>query len=202
MSRPHTRYEKILRHSGHQLIAGVDEVGRGAWAGPLVACAVIMPFKPRLRGVRDSKQLSAKKREVLAAKIKAVALAYAIGVVSHTEIDQMGITQANQEAMLRAINALSTKPDHVLVDAFTIFNLSVRHMAIPHGDATVYSIAAASIIAKVTRDAMMQELHKKYSLYGFDAHVGYGTKEHEQALQKHGLCAIHRLSFHPMRTMI
>ncbi|MFH1426494.1 MAG: ribonuclease HII [Candidatus Kerfeldbacteria bacterium] len=201
-NRPHTRYEKQLRNQGHQAIVGLDEVGRGAWAGPLMACAAIMPEKPRLYSVRDSKMLTPKKREVLAERIKERAVCWAIGSVEHDEIDSIGIVRANELAMLRAVQHLDVAPDHILIDAFKISGLPVAYSAIAHGDALVYSIAAASIIAKVARDALMQKYAEQFPMYGFDSNKGYGTDAHKKSLDEYGVCSIHRVSFHPMKTMI
>lgn len=202
LSRPHAKYEKRLFNEGYQAVAGVDEVGRGAWAGPLIACAVIMPHKPRIYGVRDSKQMVPNKRYEICERLKEKAVSIGIGVVQHAEIDQIGIVQANELAMLRAIQELDAAPDHILIDAFKISNLPIPHSAIAHGDALVYSIAAASIIAKTTRDAMMEQLAEQYPAYGFETNKGYGTDAHRTSLDQHGTCPIHRISFHPMKTMV
>lgn len=202
ISIPTQHYEKHFAANKSRVIAGVDEVGRGAWAGPLVAAAVIMPLKPRLYGVRDSKQLSPKKRTRLTKKIKEHAIAWSVCVISSEEVDALGIVRANMDAMMRAVMTLSVRTDHVLVDAFTIYGLPIPHTAIPHGDANVYSIAAASIIAKVARDEMMDQEHERYPFFHFTTNKGYGTPEHAAALQRHGMTPLHRRSFHPMRSMI
>lgn len=201
-SKPHLRYEKQLQREGYAAVVGVDEVGRGAWAGPILSCAIIMPVDSRVNGVRDSKELSPKKREKIAARIQERAVSYSIGVVEHYEIDRMGIVAANEQAMVRAIQGLSMEPDYILVDAFTITEMSgIKQQAIAHGDATVYSIAAASIVAKVTRDQMMEEYHDQYPNYSFDSNKGYGTESHQKALDRYGVTPIHRMSFHPMKTL-
>lgn len=201
-NRPHLKYEKRLKQEGYRVVAGVDEVGRGAWAGPMVAAAVVMPLKPRIKGVDDSKQLTKKQREEVAEKIIERALCYGIGIVPQIELDSIGVTAANELAMVRAVGQLEQQPDYLLIDAFNTQAFPMKHASIPHGDATVYSIAAASIIAKVYRDRMMDQYHMEFPLYGFDTNKGYGTAEHTAALDTHGMCAIHRRSFQPMRTMI
>jgi ribonuclease HII len=161
-----------------------------------------MPLSPRIQGVDDSKQLSKKQREHVAQKIVQRALCYGIGIVPHDELDRIGITAANELAMTRAIAALTHQPDYVLIDAFDMHRLPMKHKSIAHGDATVYSIAAASIIAKVYRDKLMDEYDVLYPLYGFATNKGYGTSEHNAAIGKHGVSPIHRMSFQPMKTMV
>lgn len=201
-NQPTTQYEKRLADLGINYIAGVDEVGRGAWAGPLVAAAVIMPTKPRLRGIRDSKQLTPNKRLQFSAAIKNIAIDWALGVVTAQEIDVKGITEANALAMERAIQKLHHTPEHVLVDAFRFFRGSMSFTAIDHGDALVYSIAASSIIAKVARDQMMCQYHFSFEQYGFAKHKGYGTIAHIAALKRYGISSLHRKSFQPIKLMI
>lgn len=202
-NRPHTRYEQQLFRNGYNVIVGADEVGRGAWAGPIVAAAVVLPARPRIYRVRDSKLLTPHQRETLAARIKATALHWAVGVVSSEDIDSMGIGPANHEAIRRAVRALQTRIDHIFIDGrMTVIGLPAPATTIVDGDAIVYSIAAASIVAKVERDYRMTQLHEQYPEYGFHEHKGYGTPTHLHALQHHGLCAIHRRSFHPMCTMV
>jgi ribonuclease HII len=184
------------------VVAGVDEVGRGAWAGPLVACAVVLPLKPRINGVDDSKQLTKRNREYAAAKIMERAICYGFGIVPHDEIDVIGITRANELSMIRALESLQHKPDYVLIDAFKLLGFPGKHASIAHGDATIYSIAAASIVAKVYRDRIMDDYHEEFPQYGFDQHKGYGTEQHATALSVHGICMIHRRSFQPIKTMI
>ncbi len=188
-------YEEELYKRGQEFIAGVDEVGRGPLAGPVVACAVIMPKGLTIEGVNDSKKLSAKKREELYGIILEKAVAVGIGSASEKEIDEINILQATLSAMKTAIEKLDVKPEHILADAVTIPGVDIWQTAIIHGDAQSHSIACASIVAKVTRDRLMQELAKKYPEYGFDKNMGYGTAEHIAALKKHGACEIHRRTF-------
>lgn len=199
---PSLRYERRLAEARYRVVAGVDEVGRGAWAGPLVAAAVVMPLSPRLYRIRDSKQLSPKKRARLAQKIKNHALAWSVSMIASEEVDTLGIVRANRKALMQALCSLSVDVDHALVDAFTLYGLPMHHTAIPHGDATVYSIAAASIVAKVTRDHMMEEEHERFPHFHFYTNKGYGTAEHLAALQQYGLTPLHRRSFLPMKSMI
>lgn len=198
---PTMKHERELAGQGFQLIAGVDEVGRGAWAGPIVACAVIMPFRPRLRGIRDSKLLSRPKRELLAGRIRSLAWSIGVGVVSHEEIDRSGINAANQRAMQHAIAQLR-QVDFLLVDGRPCYSFDTQHTAIINGDALVYSIAAASIVAKVERDHIMREYHGQFPEYAFVMNKGYGTAGHQQALHTCGLSPIHRRSFQPMCDML
>jgi len=191
--------EKNLRQRGYQLIAGIDEAGRGPLAGPVVAAAVILPADFRNSEINDSKQLSALQRERLFVDIKNAALTYAIGIVSPNEIDQMGILNATKLAMRQAVMKLDPKPDFILIDAVAIHVDGIPQMAIIDGDAKVFSIAAASIIAKVSRDRLMVKYHRQFPQYGFDQHMGYGTEIHLGALQKHGPSPIHRMSFSPLK---
>ncbi len=184
------------------LIVGVDEAGCAPLAGPVVAAAVILdPHKPIL-GLADSKQLTAKKREALAILIKRDALAWGVGVASEKEIDNINILQASLLAMQRAVLALAIKPDLAQVDGRNKPQLNCAVEAIIGGDATVEAISAASIIAKVTRDAMMVELDALYPQYGFAQHKGYPTKAHIAALEAHGVLDIHRRSFRPVSLMV
>lgn len=189
--------EHFLWKQGYQHIAGVDEVGRGCFAGPVVTAAVILPqtFTSK-KAVNDSKKLSAKVRTELAEVIKQQAIAFSIAEVSVAIINKIGIGKATQQAFRSAIKHLSKKPDFILIDAFYIQKLSKRNQKpIVHGDGLSISIAAASIIAKVYRDALMQKLHKNYEAYDFFTNKGYGTKKHREAIQKYGLCKLHRTSF-------
>jgi len=196
--------EQSYFHRGYQIIGGVDEAGRGPLAGPVVAaCVVIGPdFKldeNDLALVNDSKTLSAKKREKLFGLIRQKALGVEIGIADNTIIDKINILQASFLAMRQAIRRLDIQPDYILLDgSFRIPKLDKPQTAIIKGDAKVWTIAAASIIAKVSRDWLMQELDKKYPVYGFAQHKGYGTKQHLENIAKYGPCPIHRLSFRPL----
>ncbi|EEA00876.1 Ribonuclease H [Burkholderia sp. H160] len=186
--------------SAEDIVCGVDEAGRGPLAGPVVAAAVIFdPAKPMIRGLDDSKALSANKREALYDKIVERALAYCIASASVEEIDSLNILHATMLAMKRAVEGLSVVPTLVKVDGNRCPTLSIRSEAVIGGDALVKSISAASILAKVTRDRMLVELHQAYPMYGFDAHAGYGTPQHLAALREHGPCEHHRRSFAPVR---
>ncbi len=193
------KYEKLAEEKGFQLIAGVDEAGRGPLAGPVVAAAVILSPGVALTGVDDSKKLTALKREELFARIQQLAVGVGVGQASVTEIDELNIYRAAQLAMERAIEALSQKPDYLLTDAMPLPRFSsITQKPLIHGDALSATIAAASIIAKVTRDRLMGQLHQQYPAYGFESHKGYGTEEHLKALGVHGICPEHRLSFGPV----
>ncbi|MBI2473400.1 ribonuclease HII [Candidatus Uhrbacteria bacterium] len=192
---PTFKYERMLAGHGYRRIVGVDEAGCGALAGPVVAGAVILPLNSRIGGLRDSKLLSESQREELYTLITARAVAWSIGSASVDEIYALGIRQANYLAMRRAVEDLSGI-DYALVDAWTIPDLSCPQKGIIRGDQSVKSIAASSIIAKVTRDRLMKTLSQQYPGYGFEKHKGYGTIEHKQAISLQGLCDIHRLNFH------
>lgn len=190
-------YEKELFEKGFPLVAGVDEVGRGPLAGSVVAAAVILPLEEekRILGIDDSKKLSKKKREYLAEKIKEVAVAYAIEEVGEGTIDEINILQATRLAMKRAIERLSPRPDFVLTDGNMTLDISVPQKSIVKGDAKVASIGAASVLAKVYRDKLMEEFAKTYPWYGFEHNAGYGTKAHVEAIREMGICEIHRKTF-------
>lgn len=192
----------IRRESGNCIIAGVDEAGRGPLAGPVAAAAVILSPDAAIAGLRDSKQLSAARREILAAEIRATALAWAVGWADAAEIDYMNILQASLLAMRRAVLALNAEPDYVLVDGNQCPPLSCRTQAIVQGDRNVAVISAASILAKVERDALMRRCDQEFPGYGFGMHKGYPTQAHLQALEIHGICAIHRRSFAPVRRLL
>jgi ribonuclease HII len=194
--------ERDLRRSVGPLIAGIDEVGRGPLAGPVVACAVVMPPDERvIRGVDDSKQLSADARERLATKIRSRALAIAIGAASVREIDRLNIFHASVLAMRRALGRLSIRPDHVILDGRAIRSLGTPHTAVIDGDACCYSIACASIIAKVTRDRVMHALAVRYPGYRWERNVGYSTAAHFAGIAEHGVTPHHRHSFLPVRQL-
>ncbi len=183
-----------------EIVCGVDEAGRGPLAGPVVAAAVILdPSRPMIRGLDDSKVLSAKKREALYDRIVERALAYSVASASVEEIDTLNILHATMLAMKRAVEALAVVPTLVKVDGNRCPPLTVRSEAVIGGDALVKSISAASILAKVTRDRMLLDLHARFPMYGFDQHAGYGTPRHLAALLEHGPCEHHRRSFAPVR---
>lgn len=186
-----------MRRWGFALIAGVDEVGRGCLAGPVVTGAVILDPSRPIPGLRDSKLLTAQARERLAVQIRRRAHAWAVAEVSPAEIDHLNIHRASLEAMRRAVTALVPLPDLVLVDAFYVPGLPMAQRGVVHGDARCSAIAAASIVAKVHRDALMAELHARDGRYGFDRHKGYATADHLAALSQYGYSAIHRRSFRP-----
>ena len=188
--------ERDLRVGAGPLIAGVDEVGRGPLAGPVVACAVIMPPDQRaIRGVDDSKKLTAKMRVELASRIRDRAVAIGIGAASVREIDRLNIYHASTLAMRRALARLRVHPDHVLVDGRAIRTLAIPHTAIVHGDARCFSIACASIVAKVTRDRLMCALAEKHPGYRWERNAGYATQDHIDGLASHGITRHHRRTF-------
>ena len=188
------QYEREYWQKG-LLLAGADEAGRGPLAGPVVAAAVILPESPILEGVNDSKKLSEKKREKLYAQITEEAVAWSVGIVEQDIIDEINILNAARLAFLKAVEGLKPRPDFVCCDQITGLELPVPHEAIVKGDAKVYSIAAASIVAKVTRDRIMRDMAEQYPQYGFEKHKGYGTRAHAAAILKYGPCPIHRRSF-------
>ncbi len=188
--------ENYLLEQGFKVVAGTDEAGRGPLAGPVVAAAVVLdPFNLTISGLNDSKKLSKKMREKLFEQIVINARSYAIASASRAEIDQHNIHAASFLAMNRALVKLSPEPDFILVDGFMIKGCPFRQKAIKGGDALSMSIAAASVLAKVARDKIMDDLHEKYSQYGFNQNKGYGTEEHRQALKQFGPCPEHRRSF-------
>lgn len=188
--------ETKLYEEGIQTICGIDEAGRGPLAGPVVVAAVIMPKDSMIEGVNDSKKVSEKKREALYEQITKEAISYAVGIIDQKEIDEINILNATKKGLTEAIRQLEVKPERILVDALTnIDTCNIPYTSIIKGDAKSYSIAAASIIAKVTRDRIMREWDEIYPQYGFEKHKGYGTKMHMDAIRKYGLCPLHRLSF-------
>jgi ribonuclease HII len=194
--------ERELRRTAGPLIAGVDEVGRGPLAGPVVACAVVMPADVRaIAGVDDSKQLSAAERQRLAVKIRERAVCVSVGAASVREIDRVNIYHATVIAMRRALSRLSVTPHHVLIDGKPIRTLEIPHTAIVGGDDVCYTIACASIVAKVTRDRLMQSLAGRYPNYVWERNVGYATLAHLQGLASHGVTPHHRRSFIPVRQL-
>ena len=191
-----TTIERDLRRTGGALIAGVDEVGRGSLAGPVVACAIVMPPDSRaLRGVDDSKALSIPARERLVSQIMERAVSLGLGAASAREIDRLNIYHASTLAMQRALSRLRVSPDHVLIDGRPIRALGVAHHGVVDGDDKCFSIACASIVAKVTRDRLMASLARRHPHYAWDHNCGYATRRHIDALQSHGSCAHHRRSF-------
>jgi ribonuclease HII len=191
--------ERDLRSSKGPLLAGVDEVGRGPLAGPVVACAVIMPCDAKaIRGVDDSKALRASERDKLAARIRERALTISVGAASVREVDRYNIYHASVLAIRRAITRLAVTPDHVVIDGLSIRTLGIEHTAVVGGDARCHSIACASIIAKVTRDRLMQALARRHPHYHWETNMGYGTRDHHAGLDSHGLTPHHRRSFAPV----
>ena len=188
-------YEKEARREGKKFIAGIDEAGRGPLAGPVVAAAVILPEDIFISGLNDSKKLNEKQREELYAIITEKAIAYDVGIVDEKIIDELNILNATKMAMEISVESLKVKPDLLLIDAVKLDGLKMQQKSIIKGDALSISIAAASIIAKVTRDRLIEDLDTTYPDYGFKKHKGYGTKEHIDAIKKFGNCPIHRTSF-------
>lgn len=191
-------FEEKLYDEGYHNICGVDEAGRGPLAGPVVVASCILPPFLRIDGINDSKQLSAKKRQELYKLIIKNAISYNIVFISEEDVDNLNIYQATKKGMLEAINGLNVKPDYALIDAMPLGELNIPHNSIIHGDARCASVAAASILAKVTRDDYMEKMDIKYPNYGFKKHKGYGTKAHIEALEKYGPCAIHRKTYAPV----
>lgn len=189
------KYERELFEKGYKAVCGVDEVGRGPLAGPVVCAAVIMPIDDIIEGVDDSKKLSAKKREKLSEIIMEKAVAYAICRVEPQIIDEMNILEATKLCMKNAVESLKTKPEFVMTDGNMTLDIEIPQESIVKGDLLSYSIGCASIIAKVYRDAVMDGYVCEFPQYGFQKHKGYGTPEHIKAIKEHGLCPIHRRSF-------
>lgn len=195
------KYEKELYEKNISLIAGVDEVGRGPLVGPVVAAAVILPKNYELFGLTDSKKLSEKKRDAFYEILQTDAIAIGIGVISAKIIDEVNIYEASKLAMKEALSNLKIKPEYVLIDAMPL-DLDVDSTSIIHGDALSLSIAAASVIAKVTRDKMMYDLDKIHPEYGFAKHKGYPTKQHLQAIKKYGVLDNYRFSYKPVKNVV
>ncbi|KAA3643596.1 MAG: ribonuclease HII [Chloroflexi bacterium] len=202
-SRPNLKYEKGLWQAGVEYVAGVDEAGRGALAGPVCAGAVMLPPKNsifrQLKGVTDSKQMTAKQREFWAAEIKARAVSWGVGFASANEIDSIGIVPATRLAMGRAIEELDQFVEHLLIDALLLPEVSTPQTSLLKGDARSLSIACASVLAKVARDKVMIEMDNNYATYGFARHKGYGTRAHRTAIKQYGPSEMHRLTFRPIR---
>jgi ribonuclease HII len=196
------RHERELRLAGFQRIAGIDEVGRGSLAGPVVAAAVILPEHHRIKGLRDSKVLTRLRREALYQRILDRADAVGVGCVEVEVIDRINILQATKLAMTEALRRLPQQPDHLVIDALSLRDVELPQRAIIDGDAISASIAAASIVAKVTRDRICSELDQRYPPYGFARNKGYGTQHHLDALLTEGPCEWHRRSFAPVRMLL
>ncbi len=198
-----SRMEASLFEKGYNLVAGVDEAGRGPLAGPVVAAAIILPPKIRIDGLKDSKKLSHKRRDILFDEIAASGAICAVGVIDNNTIDQLNIFKASLLAMQKAVNSLEKKPDFLLVDgAFTIPNIQIPQIAIVGGDSLCMSISAASIIAKVTRDRIMDKYQELYPQYSFGQHRGYPTKLHLEELKEFGPTEIHRKSYRPVEEIL
>ena len=188
--------ENELRKKGFNTICGIDEAGRGPLAGPVVVASVIMPENSMIEGVNDSKKVSEKKREVLYDKIIEEAISYGVAIIGQDEIDEINILNATKKGLTMSLQELTVRPDLILVDALEhIDTMGIPYESIIKGDAKCYSISAASIIAKVTRDRIMREWDKVYPEYNFAQHKGYGTAKHIEAIKQYGLCPIHRRSF-------
>ena len=194
-SQPMDYFERFYSRRGYRRIAGVDEVGRGPLAGPVVAAAVILPERGIGQRLFDSKQISPQKRDDLYPAILSEALAVAVGIVGPEEIDRLNILEASFKAMALAIGNLRVSPDFILIDGPHGLRLPLPQKPIPKGDQLSNSIAAASIVAKVTRDRMMEEFHSQYPRYNFARHKGYGTREHRRAIARFGICDLHRKTF-------
>ena len=201
--RPDLRLELELHKHGYRLVAGLDEAGRGAWAGPVTAGVIILPIDQSdlleaLDGVRDSKVLSVKQRLYWEDILKRIALAWGVGMVSALDLDRLGLIAATRLAMQRAIDALTSQPEYLLIDHLLLPENSLPQTALPRGDTSVLSISSASILAKVARDRKMIEYDRQYPGYGFARHKGYGTPQHQAALNKLGASVLHRMSFEPI----
>ncbi len=201
---PHLNKEIALHKQGYYFIAGLDEAGRGAWAGPVVAAAVILPFDQpgtvkALSGLRDSKKLTSRQRDDLFSIIQDVTLTWAVGQAPASIVDDINVIGATRQAMQQAITYLTTPPDYLLLDHLKLPAVDLPQDAFSKADNISLTVAAASVMAKVTRDRIMIELQQNYPEYGFERHKGYGTKVHQQALAQYGPCPIHRLSFKPLK---
>lgn len=196
--------EIALLKQGYRFIAGLDEAGRGAWAGPVVAAAVMLPIDQpavagRLTGLRDSKKLTPRRREHLYDIISDTALAMAVGTVEASTVDTINVVEATRQAMRQAIADLSLRPEYLLLDHIKLPTVDLAQDAFPKADAISLTVAAASVIAKVTRDRLMVAYHQRYPEYAFDRHKGYGTQYHRNALVRCGPCPLHRMSYAPLR---
>jgi ribonuclease HII len=204
--KPNLDFEQRLWQEGYRIIAGLDEAGRGAWAGPVYAAAVVLPTDQRilglLSGVRDSKRMTVRQRERWRGCIQSAAVSWSVASATNEEIDQMGILPATCLAMQRALDELRNPPNHLLVDYIHIQNCICPQLSLPYGDCRSLSIAAASVLAKTSRDAYMVEMDKRYPNFGFAQHKGYGTEQHRLALMQKGILPIHRQTFRPIRNML
>lgn len=204
--QPDLSFEQALWQTGIRRLAGVDEAGRGALAGPVFAAAVILPDTldclGLLSGVRDSKQMTARQRDFWANQIKTTALSWGVGCAEAEEIDRLGILPATRLAVRRAVETLQPSPEHLLLDYLKLSEYGARQTSLVKGDARCLSIAAASVLAKTARDAQMLAYHRQYPAYGFARHKGYGTQEHLNALAQSGPCPIHRRSFAPVARLL
>ena len=204
---PTLAFEQDLWQQGYSAVAGIDEAGRGAWAGPVSAGAVILPaddgILEKLQGVRDSKLMTPAEREAMFDVITANAAAWAVGEADAAEIDRIGILNATKNAMKRAVEGLAVSPDHLLIDYVRLHDVTIPQIGIKHGDRLSLSIACASVLAKVTRDRYMRNTAAElYPQYQFEQHKGYGTKLHQEALSQYGPCPIHRRSFRPLADVL
>jgi len=206
MIYPNKKVEIKLFQQGYQLIAGLDEAGRGAWAGPIVAGAIVLPQKPKIKNkkikIKDSKLLTVQQRQLAYDWLIENCLGWSVGVVSQKIIDQVGITKANILAFRKALAKLKLQPDFLLIDSVKFSYKKIPSQSIIDGDYKVLSIAAASIIAKHSRDEMLKKYHKKYPQYGFDRHKGYGTSKHYEMICQHGICCLHRQSYRPIKNFV
>lgn len=206
LQKPHLQKEIALLEQGYRFIAGFDEAGRGAWAGPVVAAAVILPVdRPglvdTLKGLNDSKKLTPKKRDEFFDIIHQTALAIAVGMGSSQLVDDINVVQATRMAMQEALEALPIAPDYLLLDYLKLPAVELPQDSFPKAESISLTVAAASVVAKVTRDRLMIELSHQYSDYGFERHKGYGTRIHQEALQKLGPCPVHRMSYRPIQIL-
>jgi len=203
---PNLEFEQPLWQAGCNLVAGVDEAGRGAWAGPVAAAAVILPCSAEmirlLTGVRDSKELTPESRAHMAPVIKEAATGWAVGFAEASEIDRFGIIHATRLAMMRALAALKVLPAHLLIDALFLPEIPIPQTSLIKGDQRSLSIAAASIVAKTSRDTWMVDCAARFPQYGFARHKGYGTGMHQERLSQYGPCDIHRRSFEPIKALV
>ncbi len=192
---PRLEFEHLIWSKGYANIAGIDEAGCGPLAGPVVAAAVVFPAYSYISDIRDSKKLSARQREAFFPQIIESALSFGIGIVHHQEIDRINIRQATFKAMKMALGGLKLKPGYLLIDGYELPGSIYQQEAVVDGDDHCFTIAAASVLAKVTRDRLMVDYHEQYPQYGFDRHKGYGTKLHREMIKKYGPCPIHRQTF-------